>query len=93
MNEEPKPSVEPDKKSGGRKLSIPPGLLVLVLVLVGLIFFVVQNGDSVDFEWLVFDMSGPLWVVILVSAVGGAVVNEVYGFIRRRRRRRRRAGA
>ena len=94
MNEEPKPAeVEPDKKNDGKKLSIPPGLVMLVLVVVGLIFFVIQNGDNVDFEWLVFDMSGPLWVVIIVAAVAGAVVNEVYGFIRRRRRRRRRAGA
>ena len=86
MNEEPKPlEVKPDKK----KLSIPPGLVVAVLLVAGLIFFVVQNGDDVAFEWLVFDMHGPLWVVILVAAVAGAVVNEVLGFIRRRRRRRR----
>ena len=86
MNEEPKPpTVEPS----GKKRPIPPGMVAAVLLVVGLIFFVVQNGDSVDFEWLVFDMSGPLWVVILVSAVGGAVVNEVLGFLRRRRRRRR----
>ena len=86
MNEEPKPlEVKPDKK----KLSISPGLVAAVLVVVGLIFFVVQNGDDVAFEWLVFDMSGPLWVVILVAAVAGAVLNEVLGFLRRRRRRRR----
>ena len=86
MNEEPKPlEVKPDKK----KLSIRPGLVTAVLLVVGLIFFVVQNGDDVAFEWLVFDMHGPLWVVILVAAVAGAVVNEVFGFIRRRRRRRR----
>ncbi len=86
MNEEPKtPEVEPDRK----KLSIPPGLVAALLLVVALIFFVVQNGDDVAFEWLVFDMTGPLWVVILVAAVAGAVVNEVFGFVRRRRRRRR----
>ena len=86
MNEEPKPL---EAKPDGKKLSISPGLVAAVLVVVGLIFFVVQNGDDVAFEWLVFDMQGPLWVVILVAAVAGAVVNEVFGFIRRRRRRRR----
>lgn len=86
MNEEPKtPEVDPDRK----KLSIPPGLVAALLLVVALIFFVVQNGDDVAFEWLVFDMTGPLWVVILVAAVAGAVVNEVFGFVRRRRRRRR----
>ena len=86
MNEEPKP---PEAKPNGKKLSIPPGLVAAVLLVVALIFFVVQNGDDVAFEWLVFDMTGPLWVVILVAAVGGAVLNEVFGFVRRRRRRRR----
>lgn len=88
MNEEPRP---PEPKPGGKskKLSIPPGLAAAVLLVVALIFFVVQNGDDVAFEWLVFDMTGPLWVLILVSAVAGAVLNEVFGFVRRRRRRRR----
>jgi uncharacterized integral membrane protein len=86
VNEEPKlPEAKPD----GRKLSIPPGLAAAVLLVVALIFFVVQNGDDVAFEWLVFDMTGPLWVVILVAAVAGAVLNEVFAFARRRRRRRR----
>ena len=66
-----------------------PGLVAAVLVVVALIFFVVQNGDDVAFEWLVFDMTGPLWVVIVVAAVAGAVLSEVLGFRRRRRRRRR----
>ena len=86
MNEEPKPlEAEPD----GKKLSIPPGLVAVVLLVVALIFFVVQNGDDVDFRWLVFDMAGPLWVVIVVAAVAGAVLSEVLGFLRRRRRGRR----
>ena len=86
MNEEPKPV---EAKPDGKKLSIPPGLVAAVLVVVALIFFVVQNGDDVAFEWLVFDMTGPLWVVIVVAAVAGAVLSEVLGFLRRRRRRRR----
>ena len=86
MNEEPEPL---EAKPDGKKLSIPPRLVAAVLLVVALIFFVVQNGDDVAFEWLVFDMTGPLWVVILVAAVAGAVLNEVFGLIRRRRRRRR----
>ncbi len=90
MNEEPKPlEAKPEVKPDGKKLSIPPGLVAAVLVVVALIFFVVQNGDDVAFEWLVFDMTGPLWVVIVVAAVAGAVLSEVLGFLRRRRRRRR----
>ena len=97
VNEEPRPpetrpgskDTKDTKDTKNKKLSIPPGLAAAVLLVVALIFFVVQNGDDVAFEWLVFDMTCPLWVLILVSAVAGAVLNEVFGFVRRRRRRRR----
>lgn len=88
MNEGPRPP-EPKPDARSRKLSVPPGLVAAALLVAALVFFVVQNGDDVAFEWLVFDMTGPLWVVILVAAVAGAVLNEVFGFVRRRRRRRR----
>ena len=86
VNEDPKPL---EAESEGRKLTVPPGLVVAVLVAVALIFFVVQNNDEVAFKWLFLDMTGPLWVVIVVAAIAGAVLNEVLGFLRRRRRRRR----
>ena len=86
MNDEPRP---PETKPDGKKLSVSPRLVAAVVLVAALIFFVVQNGDDVAFEWLIFDMTGPLWVVILVAAVAGAVLNEVLGLVRRRRRRRR----
>ena len=92
MRDKPTPShFEPDGDGGpdDKKLSVQPWLLVAVPVVVALIFFVVQNGDEVAFSWLVFDMTGPLWVVIVVAAVAGAVLGEVIGFLRRRRQRSR----
>ena len=86
MIQEPEP---PDAQSDRKKVSIPPGLVLAVLIVVALIFFVVQNNDDVAFSWLIFDMTGPLWVVIVVAAVAGAVLNEVISFVRRRRGRRR----
>ena len=92
MREETRPShFEPDGdgRPDGKKLSFPPWLAVAVPVVVALIFFVVQNGDEVAFSWLVFDMTGPLWVVIVVAAVAGAILGEAIGFLRRRRQRGR----
>lgn len=86
MNEEPRPA---EVKSEGRKFSVRPGLVAVVLVAVALIFFVVQNNDDVAFSWLIFDMTGPLWIVIVVAAIAGAVLSEVLGWVRRRHRRRR----
>ena len=79
------PEAKPDRKG----LSIPPRYVAAAVVLAALVLLVVQNHDDVSFEWLVFDMTAPLWVLILVPAVAGAAVNEVFGFVRRRRRRRR----
>ena len=87
MNEEPKaPEAKPDRKG----LSIPPRFVAAAVVLAALVVLVVQNHDDVDFEWLVFDMTAPLWVLILVPAVVGAAVTAVSGFLRRIRRRIRR---
>ena len=84
MNDAPKSS---EATSDGRKLPIPPGPVLAVLLVAALIFFVVQNNEAVDFKWLFLDMSGPLWVVIVVAAVAGALLSQVLGWLRRRRRR------
>lgn len=76
----------------GRKLSVRPGVVVAVLVTAALIAFVVQNGSEVPVKWLFVNVNGPLWAVIIVAAVAGAVLSEVIGWaVGRRRRRRRRS--
>lgn len=64
-------------------------LLIAALVAVGLAAFIVQNTDSTPVQWLVFDGSAPLWIVILAAAVAGAVLSELGGLVLRRRKRRR----
>lgn len=56
------------------------------LVAVALIAFVVQNTDSTPVSWMFIDRSAPLWLIIVVSAVAGAVLSEILGWIIRRRR-------
>ncbi len=73
--------TEPERRSRA-------GLLALVLVVVALVVFVVQNTADVEVTWLVFDASAPLWFVIVVSAVAGALLSEIAAFAVRRSRRR-----
>ena len=40
-------------------------------------------------QWLVFDGSAPLWIVILAAAAAGVVLSELGGWLLRRRKRRR----
>lgn len=76
-----------------RKWSIRPGVVLALLVAAALIVFVVQNDRQVPVTWWFVEVNGPLWAVIIVAAVAGALLAEVLGWVagRRRRRRRRRS--
>lgn len=69
----------------GRKLSA--GVVTLLLGLAALGAFMFQNPDRVRVEFLVWDLEVALWLLVLASAVLGALVWSGIGLIRRRRRR------
>ena len=83
----------PSTKPAPRKWSIRPGVVFALLVAAALIVFVVQNDREVPVTWWFVEVNGPLWAVIIVAAVAGAVLTEILGWVagRRRRRRRRRS--
>lgn len=59
------------------------------LVAVALIAFIGQNRSDTAVSWLFLDGNWPLWLVIVIAAVLGAVLSEVLGWLIRRRRRNR----
>ena len=59
----------------------PPAVVGLLALI-----FILQNLDSVDVEFLWLDFTMPLWLLLVVFAVIGAVV---YWGVERRRRARR----
>jgi uncharacterized integral membrane protein len=61
---------------------------VLVLALILLIIFIVQNSDSVGVSFVFFSARISLIWVIFLSAVAGAVIALVVGRLVRRRFRR-----
>ena len=74
--------------STAEDLSKGRGFVVFALIVAAaLIVFVAQNTTDTEVTWLFFDGSGPLWIVIIVAAVAGALLSEVLGFLWRRRRR------
>jgi len=73
-------------ETGGSRLS--GGLIAVVIVALALLVFVFQNTQSTQVEWLLFETSEtPVWLVIIIAAVAGAVLSELGGWIIRRRRR------
>ncbi|HBU03765.1 MAG TPA: hypothetical protein DEA70_04690 [Acidimicrobiaceae bacterium] len=61
-------------------------LLAIAIVAAGLGVFIVQNTASTPVTWLMFTGTAPLWVVIVLAAVAGAVLSELGGYLIRRRR-------
>ena len=83
MSDEILDDEQPTKKAGGQAR-----LLLVALVAGGLVAFIVQNTDSTPVNWLIFEGSAPLWIVIVAAAVAGAVLSELGGYLMRRRKRR-----
>ena len=71
------------RKLGGGAIASLSGLAVLVI-------FMLQNTDDVPVQFLVWDFTWPVWLLILASAVFGAFVWLGLGVLRRHRRRKER---
>lgn len=64
--------------------------LVLGAVITGaVILLIVQNGESAHLHWLAFNFRARLWLILLLTAVAGAVVWELVKAGARRARRLR----
>jgi uncharacterized integral membrane protein len=58
-----------------------------------LLVFMIQNTDDVTVDFLFWSFTWPLWLLILVSALIGALVWFGVGVLRRHRRRTERRDA
>jgi uncharacterized integral membrane protein len=74
--------------SESRKLSV--GAIASLGGLGLLIIFMLQNTESVRLDFLFWNFTWPLWLLVLASAVLGAFVWLGIGVIRRHRRRKER---
>lgn len=79
----------PDQPSGldnARRFGPP------LIIAIAALLFVLQNTEETRFNFLWFEFRWPLWIMLIVFMLAGAIVD--YGISRRlRSRRRRRAQA
>jgi uncharacterized integral membrane protein len=61
------------------------------LLALGLLAFIVQNGQRADVHWLAWTFTAPLWIDLMLPAVSAALVALLVAFLLARRRRRRAA--
>ncbi|MGD0997183.1 MAG: hypothetical protein ABR941_02530 [Thermoleophilia bacterium] len=59
------------------------------LVALGLLAFIVQNGQRADVHWLAWTFTAPLWIDLMVPAVGAVLVAGLAAVLVVRRRRRK----
>ena len=68
-------------------IQISAGLVGLTLVAALLIIFIFQNTGDQPVKLYFWEVTAPMWLILLGTAVVTLVLTEVAGFIRRRRRR------
>ena len=80
--------TEHDQSSGQgqAKSGFPIWLIIAGVLLVLAVIFVLQNTESITMEFLMFEHSMPLWVMLVVFFAVGFVMAEIWGYLRRRRR-------
>lgn len=75
-----------DAQASDDGLQISARLVAFVVGAVLLVAFTVQNTDEVRVELLFWDFTAAKWLLVLASAIAGALVWNGVGIVRRRRR-------
>jgi uncharacterized integral membrane protein len=85
---EERPIEEP--KEDRPSLWVGPALLLLV-VTVPVLILVFSNPDSQEVSWAGFSLDAPLWLILLITFIAGALVTRLFGWawgaVMRRRKR------
>ena len=66
----------------------PVWLVVAGIVVILMAIFVGQNSEEIEFQFLTATFTMPLWFVLVLVFVLGAIAGQALVYMRRRRRRR-----
>jgi uncharacterized integral membrane protein len=82
-------SLDDDTVTSARKVDrdVRTWVIIAGVALLAAIVFVVQNSNKVDMDFLFFGGSQPLWLVIVLSMVLGALFGQAIGLVRGRRKK------
>ena len=84
MSDDPRPPAQPTMP---KRWAGPAVLAIVVLVPIGILIF--SNLSSQEVSWLGFDMTAPLWLILILTFIAGMVGGKVFGWGWRRSQRRR----
>lgn len=80
--------MSPERNDDGIRLG--GGAIATIIGVVALLVFMLQNRDETRINFLMIELTWPLWLVMLVSALLGALIWFGLGVMRRRSRRKER---
>jgi uncharacterized integral membrane protein len=78
--------MSPERDDSGFRLG--GGAIATIVGVVALLVFMLQNRDETKINFLMVELTWPLWLVMLVSALLGALIWFGLGVMRRRARRK-----
>ena len=80
-------NIAPQGQAQGQKSKLGVGAIASVMGVGLLLVFILQNTNGVDVDFLFWSFNWPLWFLIVVSALLGALTWFGMGVVRRHRRR------
>lgn len=80
--------MSPERNGGGIRLG--GGAIATIGGVAALVVFMLQNREQANLNFLMFEVTWPLWLVILLSALLGALIWFGLGVVRRRSHRKER---
>jgi uncharacterized integral membrane protein len=84
-------NLSPEDRDAAKERGLLGGGAIAALGGLGLlVVFMIQNTEDVTVNFLFFEFTWPLWLIVLVSALVGALVWFGLGVVRRHRRRKER---
>jgi uncharacterized integral membrane protein len=80
------PMETEEEHRAGQRRGISLGLVVGIVITAAIAALIGQNTKTATIRWLVFEGDMPIWLLLFVTAVAGAVLSHLLGFAWRRRR-------
>ena len=86
MTHEFEPVAEVEDNDGGLSLRQKINLVLAALLGAALVIFIIQNTESQKVSWLSFEVNLAMWIIVLGSAVIGALLSTMARMLLRRRK-------
>lgn len=83
----------PPQGTEGRSAASTAWLVIGGILAAALVAFIVQNTETISFDWLFWSFKMPLWLALVITALLSFLIGQLALMWRRHRRRKARRDA